>query len=61
MFTVATTALATELDSKAFKIIGTILSIVVILLWLYVAAWTTYKSIDGTMSVFYVPTAPFFS
>jgi len=51
VFTVATTALATELDSKAFKIIGTILSIVVILLWLYVAAWTTYKSIDGTMFI----------
>ena len=49
----ATTELAAELDSPAFKIIGTVVSIQVVFNWLYVFIMTCWKAIDG--SVFVAP------
>jgi tellurite resistance protein TehA-like permease len=47
----ATTELAAELDSPAFKIIGTVVSIQVVLNWLYVFLMTCWKAFDGTIFV----------
>ncbi|ADV19699.1 Malate permease, putative [Cryptococcus gattii WM276] len=47
----ATTTLAIELDSLTFKILGTILSVQVILNWIYVMFFTTYKVCDGTIYI----------
>jgi tellurite resistance protein TehA-like permease len=49
----ATTELAAELDSPAFKIIGTVVSIQVVFNWLYVFLMTCWKAVDG--SVFVAP------
>ena len=47
----ATTELARELDSPAFKVIGTIVSIQVAINWLSVFLLTCWKAIDGTVFV----------
>lgn len=47
----ATTELATELDSPAFKVIGTVVSIQVALNWLYVFIMTCWKAANGTIFV----------
>jgi len=40
-----------ELQSLAFKIIGTILSLIVVFTWLYISIRTTMGAIKGTMYV----------
>lgn len=47
----ATTELAAELDSPAFRVIGTIVSVQVVLNWVYVFAMTCWKAWDGTVWV----------
>jgi tellurite resistance protein TehA-like permease len=49
VFTTATTQLATELDSKAFRILGTIFSCCVVAFWLYVGAMTLLRSWTGVL------------
>lgn len=51
VFTTATTALATNLPSKFFKIVGTVLSVVETLLWLMVFTLTTFKLLQGQLVV----------
>lgn len=55
VFTVSTTTLAIELPSKFFKVLGTILSILVILLWFLVAFRTIMASFRG--DIFFAPCA----
>ncbi|GAA5938016.1 TDT family transporter [Sporobolomyces koalae] len=50
---VAASTFGKQLNSEAFKIVGTIESLVVVLLWLYIGTMTVIKSIDG--SVFVAP------
>ncbi|WVQ99998.1 hypothetical protein IAU59_007141 [Kwoniella sp. CBS 9459] len=45
----ATTILARELDSFAFKVLATIISIQVILSWIYIFIMVVYKISDGTI------------
>lgn len=45
----ASTLLATELDSEAFRVVAMILSVLVILLWLYVATRTVIEAVKGTV------------
>ncbi|TYJ51460.1 hypothetical protein B9479_007972 [Cryptococcus floricola] len=47
----ASTALAIELDSWAFKIIGAVVSLQVVFNWSYVMVYTLYKAYDGTIFV----------
>ena len=47
----ATTQLASELDSPAFKVLGTIVSIQVALQWFYVFVMTCWKVCEGTIFV----------
>lgn len=49
VFCTATTSLATELNSPAFKVIGTILSLVVVFNWLYIGSMTLIKCCDGAL------------
>ncbi|GFZ51187.1 Sulfite efflux pump SSU1 [Saitozyma sp. JCM 24511] len=51
VFATATTTLASELNSPAFKVLGTILSVQVALHWLYVSVMTLWKCFDGTIFV----------
>ena len=55
VFCVSTTTIAQELPSKFFKVLGTILSILVVLLWLLVTARTAEKAFTGEM--FFAPCA----
>ena len=47
----ATTAilLSSELDSKAFRVLAMILSVPVVLFWLYVSLRTAIESVRGTV------------
>ncbi|ORX36056.1 voltage-dependent anion channel [Kockovaella imperatae] len=45
----ATTTLAQELDSPAFRVIGTVVSLQVVFQWLYVFLMTCYKAWNGTI------------
>jgi len=47
----ATTLIATELDSTAFKVIGTAVSLQVALNWLYIFLMTLWKAWDGAIFV----------
>ena len=47
----ATTILASELDSLAFKIIGTVISLQVILTWLYIGCMTGWAIWKGSLFV----------
>ena len=47
----ATTALAAELDSTAFKVIGTVVSLQVVLNWFYILVMTAWKVWQGTIFV----------
>ena len=47
----ATTTLATELDSPAFKVLGTIVSLQVVFQWLYVFLMTCWKGWQGSIFV----------
>lgn len=47
----ATTELATELDSPAFRVIGTVVSLQVVFNWVYVFGMTCWKACDGTVWV----------
>ena len=47
----ATTILATELNSSAFKILGTIVSLQVALNWLYIFLMTIWKMWEGTIFI----------
>jgi len=49
VFSVATTMLAVELPSLFFKVLGTIFSLVVVLLWIIVLAGTLKKSLTGEL------------
>jgi tellurite resistance protein TehA-like permease len=49
VFSTATTQLATELDSEAFRILGMIFSLSVVALWLYIASMTSIKACSGVM------------
>lgn len=51
VFATATTILATELDSPAFRVIGAFLSVQVTLHWVYVSVLTVYKVANGTIFV----------
>lgn len=51
VFTVATTTLGTELPSAFYRILGTIFSITVTLLWIVVAAGTLFKAYTGELFV----------
>ena len=55
VFTVSTTTLAIELPSTFFKVLGTIFSVLVILLWMMVTFRTIMASIRGDM--FFAPCA----
>ncbi len=49
VFTTATLQFGTEMDSGAFKIMGTILTILILILWLFVGAMTTARAWTGVM------------
>ena len=49
VFAVCTTQFGTELDSMAFKVIGTVLSCTVVALWMYVGGMTLIKAWTGVM------------
>lgn len=49
VFATATTSLATELNSPAFKVIGTIVSLVVVFNWLYIGSMTLVKCCNGAL------------
>lgn len=49
VFAVCTTQFGTELDSLAFKVIGTVLSCTVVALWMYVGGMTLIKAWTGVM------------
>lgn len=51
VFTSATLQFGTELDSVAFKVLGTIFTVCLVLLWIVVAVGTTIKAWQGVMSV----------
>ena len=53
VYTVATTTLAQELPSGFFRVLGTIFSVSVVLLWLVVASWTMAKAWTG--EIFFAP------
>ncbi|OAL37036.1 hypothetical protein AYO20_03805 [Fonsecaea nubica] len=53
VFAVSTTTLAKEIPSKFFKVLGTIFSVAVVLLWLIVALGTLKGAVTGTL--FYAP------
>lgn len=48
-FAVAANTFAVELSSTPFRVIGTVLSSLEILLWLYIASRTAYGAFTGTM------------
>ncbi|GAA6051556.1 hypothetical protein RTBOTA2_003802 [Rhodotorula toruloides] len=50
---VAATTLGRQLGSTAFKVVGTVESVAVVLLWIYIAGMTAIKSIEG--SIFSAP------
>ncbi|KAJ8295693.1 Sulfite efflux pump SSU1 [Rhodotorula toruloides] len=50
---VAAATLGRQLGSTAFKVVGTVESVAVVLLWIYIAGMTTVKSIEG--SIFSAP------
>lgn len=49
VFTACTTQLATELDSTFFRILGTVLSVLVVMLWVGVVAMTAIQAWTGVM------------
>jgi len=49
VFCTATTQLAKELDSGGFRILGTILSLIEVILWLYIAIKTTIGALSGKL------------
>jgi hypothetical protein len=49
VFATATLALATELHSPAFRVIGAFLAVQVIIHWLFVGIGTLIKAIDGSL------------
>ena len=53
VYTVATTTFARELPSLFFKVLGTIFSVAVVLLWLLVTALTCWKAWTGDL--FFAP------
>jgi tellurite resistance protein TehA-like permease len=53
VFATATTELAAEFDSPAFKVIAAVISVQVVFNWLYVFLMTCWKTVDG--SVFVAP------
>lgn len=55
VYCVSTTTLATELPSTFFKVLGTIFSVLVVLLWLLVSARTAVRAWTGNM--FFAPCA----
>lgn len=44
VFSIATTTLAKEIPSGFFKVLGTIFSLTVVLIWLVVGSWTCYRA-----------------
>jgi C4-dicarboxylate transporter/malic acid transport protein len=53
VFAVATIKLASELDSGAFRVLATILSLSEVLLWAFIAGFTLVKAIQG--EIFFSP------
>jgi len=53
VFSVATTTIAKELPSQFFKILGTIFSLAVVLLWIVVTAGTLRGALSGEL--FFAP------
>ncbi|KAI9851180.1 MAG: hypothetical protein M1838_004289 [Thelocarpon superellum] len=51
VFAVATTTFGRELDSRFFDVLGTVLSIAVVLLWIGIAIGTIARSLTGAMFV----------
>lgn len=49
VFSTATTTFAQELPSSFFKVLGTIFSLVVVLLWMIVSVGTAYESVKGQL------------
>lgn len=49
VYTVSTTTLATELPSAFFKVLGTIFSLVVLLLWIVVTIATLQRTVTGDL------------
>lgn len=49
VFTSATLQFGTELDSVAFKVLGTIFTVTLVILWLTVAVGTAVKAWQGVM------------
>jgi tellurite resistance protein TehA-like permease len=49
VFSLCTLQLGTELESEAFKVLGTIFSGTVVLLWIYVASMTVVRGWTGVM------------
>lgn len=53
VYAVSTTTLAKELPSAFFRVLGTVFSVAVVLLWIVVASGTLYKAWTGAM--FFAP------
>ena len=53
VYAVSTTTLAKELPSAFFRVLGTIFSVAVVLLWIVVASGTLYKAWTG--AIFFAP------
>lgn len=51
VYAVATTTLAEDLPSSFFKVLGTVFSVVVVLLWLGVGMETARRAVNGTIFV----------
>jgi C4-dicarboxylate transporter/malic acid transport protein len=49
VFCTATTQLAKELDSGGFRVLGTVLSLIEVALWLYIAIKTTIGALSGKL------------
>lgn len=49
VFAVCTTQFGDELDSKAFRVVGTGLSVTVVALWSFVSVMTCIKAWSGVM------------
>lgn len=53
VFCTATTQLGAELDSGGFRILGTVLSLIEVALWLFIAIMTLIRAIEG--NIFFSP------
>lgn len=58
VFATATNSLGIALGSKAFRIVGTIISVSEVLLWLFVASKTAWLAWEGSLFASHPPSLP---